>query len=392
MRMMFAPAVLVGSLVAMAPTFASTVTEGVDAALLYTGDFWRNQDGGLQTGNAYLDNVDLTLQLNADKLWGWMGATLYGSALYNNGATFSSSHVGDAQVVTNIETMRALRLFELWYEQQFSDWALTSRVGLYDLNSEFYATESSALFLNAAHGIGTDFSQTGETGPSIFPLTSLALRLQQDLSPVLSWRAAIMDAVPGDPDHPTRTVVKLRGQEGLLAVGELDFHPGTYRLGFGGWRYSKRQERLDGDGGAISWGSYGLAEMALDGGALDETAADAAAVRGFIRAGIAEDSVNRFSNFVGMGLTFSGALWHQPEHRLGVALARARNGSPYRTLAIDAGSPVDTSEMDIEVTYRFPVGDRVVLQPDLQYVMHPDTDPGLDNALVVGIRGELSFF
>jgi len=207
LRLLLVPAVLLSSLALTPVGIADTVADGVDVALLYTGDVWRNQRGGRQSGNAYLDNVDLTVALDAEKVWGWTGASFFGYALYNNGATFSASHVGDAQVVTNIETVRAARLFELWYEQQFNAWALTSRVGLYDLNSEFYATPSSALFLHAGHGIGTDFSQSGETGPSIFPLTSLALRLQQNLTSTLSWRAAILDAVPGDPDHPARTVV-----------------------------------------------------------------------------------------------------------------------------------------------------------------------------------------
>ena len=31
------------------------------------------------------------------------------------------------------------------------------------------------------------------------------------------------------------------------------------------------------------------------------------------------------------------------------------------------------------------------VQPDLQYVVHPGTDPALDDALVAGVRLEISF-
>jgi len=384
---------LVAATVMTVNVFAEELAGGVDANAVYTGEILHNQSGGIQTGTDYLDNLDLTLALDADELWGWAGAHFFGYVLYNNGDTFSDARVGDAQVVSNIEATRALRLFELWYEQQFSAWNLSSRAGLYNLNAEFYATPSSAIFINASHGIGPDFSQSGDAGPSIFPNTSLALRLQQAVNENLTWRAAVLDAVPGDPDHPTRTVVELRGDEGLLAVGELDFHPGHYRLGWGGWRYSKRQQRLDDQSGfdqgkdAISWGSYGFTEVALVGDSLDT-----ASVRGFVRGGVAEHSVNRFENFIGFGATVEGVLWRCPDHSLGIAFARVQNGSPYRDVQARQGAETQLEETDIEVVYRFPVGQHLVLKPDLQYVINPNTDSNLKNSLVFGLRVELKLY
>lgn len=50
------------------------------------------------------------------------------------------------------------------------------RIGLYDLNSEFDALDDAGLFINSAFGVGTDIGLTGVNGPSIFPVTSLAVR------------------------------------------------------------------------------------------------------------------------------------------------------------------------------------------------------------------------
>lgn len=372
---------------------AGQLVSGAEFGAVYTGEVLYNQRGGIATGADYLDNLDLTLALDADKIWGWSGASFFAYVLYNNGATFSDSRVGDAQVVSNIETVRSTRLFELWYEQQFTAWDMSSRIGLYNLNAEFYATSSSSIFINAVHGIGPDFSQSGEAGPSIFPNTSLALRLQQTLNENLTWRAAVLDAVPGDPDHPARTVVELRGDEGLLAVGELDFHPGIYRLGWGGWRYSKRQPRLnehpglDEMKGAISWGSYGFAEVALAGDTLDT-----ASVRGFVRGGVAEHSVNRFENFIGVGLAFDGVLWKCPRHSLGFGYARVQNAAKYRDVQASQGLETLNAETDLEVVYQFPVGQNLVLKPDIQYVINPNTDPNLKNSLVFGLRAQLSLY
>ena len=38
-----------------------------------------------------------------------------------------------------------------------------------------------------------------------------------------------------------------------------------------------------------------------------------------------------------------------------------------------------------------PFGEHLVLQPDLQYVLDPDTDPSIDDALVLMLRVELAF-
>jgi porin len=106
-------------------------------------------------------------------------------------------------------------------------------VGLYDLNSEFDKIEAAALFLNPSHGIGPDFSQSGRNGPSIFPITSLGLR--GEYKPAEHWliRAAVLDAVPGDPERPERTAVKLG--DGALAVLELNSLGERTRAAVGHW-------------------------------------------------------------------------------------------------------------------------------------------------------------
>ena len=119
----------------------------------------------------------MTIALDAEALWGLHGVEIFFYGLYNNGAPFSETILGDVQVVSNIETgVQALRLYEAWANVGISRRS-ELLFGLFDLNSEFDALESSALFLGSAHGIGTDISQAGLNGPSIFPVTALTLRL-----------------------------------------------------------------------------------------------------------------------------------------------------------------------------------------------------------------------
>ena len=193
-----------------APASVEEKSSAVDLSVVYSADVWSNVRGGTKRGSRYLDNLDVTLTVDAERVFGWRGATLFAYGLYNNGTRFSEDLVGDAQGISNIETgVRATRLYEAWVEQRFASDHASLKFGLYDLNSEFDAIESAALFLNPSHGIGPDFSQSGLNGPSIFPTTSLALR--GDLKVTDNWlvRAAILDGVPGDPDRPKRTAIKL---------------------------------------------------------------------------------------------------------------------------------------------------------------------------------------
>ena len=45
-------------------------------------------------------------------------------------------------------------------------------------------------------------------------------------------------------------------------------------------------------------------------------------------------------------------------------------------------------ETAIELTYSAQLTDNFRIQPDIQYIINPGTDPSLKNALVVGVRFE----
>jgi carbohydrate-selective porin OprB len=51
---------------------------------------------------------------------------------------------------------------------------------------------------------------------------------------------------------------------------------------------------------------------------------------------------------------------------------------------------VTSGELACELTWRIPFGEHLVLQPDVQYVVDPDTNPDIADALVLILRVELS--
>ena len=359
----------------------------VTAELGYIADALHNASGGIKAGSAYLQNIDATIEFDLGRVFGGGAGSLFAYLLWNDASTFSDRYPGDAQGVSNIDAERALRLYELWYEHRLAD-GLSLKTGLYDLNSEFDAVDSAALFLNSSHGIVPTFSQTGENGPSIFPVTSLSARLQWEIDKNNLLRYALLDAAPGDPGNPSATAaVKLNSREGVLHALEYtrDF-PRGLRFGLGAFSYSAEFETIretDAQGNPVrrggNYGLYGFAE-----GAVYANESKLRSASAFLRCGTANGALNPIDRYIGAGAVLSGFVPRRSEDRIGVSLAMARFGADFR-----AASNAQSHETAVELTYRALINDWIQIQPDIQYIINPGADRTLENALVFGIRLEL---
>ena len=268
----------------------------------YTSEFWRNFHGGLRRGNAYLDNLNVDVTLDAERAIGVPGTTISVSGLYNNRRTFSDRIVGDLQAVSNIDADGSLRLYEAWIEHEHGPVAV--KLGLIDLNSEFDVNETGSLFMNGSHGMGPEFSQVGDNGPGVFPITGLGVRGSLRLTDQIEVRAGLFEGMPGDADHPRRTVLRLDGREGVLVLGEAIFRPyGDLRVAIGAWHHSGH--------GAASVASPSLSS-AVGVYALAETPlADfgSSSLSGFVRLGLADGDSYQLGGYQGAGLVLSGPIF-----------------------------------------------------------------------------------
>lgn len=365
---------------------------GFEAA--YTADLWHNARGGVRTGTAYLDNLDLTLSVDGERAWGVRGLSAYAHVLYNNNTRFSERYVGDAMTVSNIDAAYGVRLYEAWMQwQSGTAQSLSLRFGLYDLNSEFDIADSRSLFIHSTHGVGHDLGQTGENGPSIFPVTSLGLRAAWE--PASNWRilTAVLDGVPGDRDDPTRSGIHLGSEEGALAITEVQWLGERIRkVSLGHWRYTADFADVRSTQAMVlperddNIGTYGALEVAL--GALQPGIEPANIA--FVRYGIANGRINEFDDFLGVGIRRQGIFVTRPDDEAGLAFSRASVGAATRAVAAASGAPRDSYESAIELTYRASINDWLTIQPDLQFIFNPGADPGLADGLAVGLRFEFS--
>jgi porin len=365
---------------------------GVTTEITYKLDVMGNVSGGIKDGTRVLDNLDAVFTFDGEKLAGAEGLTAVIHLLNNNGGRPDNDLVGSAQGINNIEVPRATgKLYQAFLEQQLFDNKLSVLAGLYDVNSEFYVTESSGLFIHSTFGIGTDAAQSGQNGPSIFPFTSVGGRVRVNPTDTSYVQVAVLDGVPGDTDHLHGTHITFGRNDGTMIFAEAGYAPEAMKLAVGGWYYTEpfdHQTDTDAAGNPVqehSHGVYLLAEMEL------YTESEGQGLTGFARFGVADDAVNPFDYAWSAGLVYTGLIPGQDTGQLGFGVTQAHTGDAFRQASFAAGAPVDRAETTLELTYSDNVTPWLALQPDVQYVINPGTDKALDNALVLGARMTISF-
>jgi len=359
--------------------------QGVDVEVTYKGDVWRNLKGGIKKGNAYNDNLDVKLTLDGEKLLGLKGSKAFIYAINNNGGNPNGNYVGSLGGIDNIETdPSTAKLYEAWVEQNLFGDALSVKAGLYDLNSEFYVTDASGLFLNSTYGIGTEFAASGNNGPSIFPTTSLALRVKVQPTKETYAQFAVLDGVPGDVSNPKGHHIDLDDKDAALLVGEAGYADETIgHYAIGAWHYTGNFDEW-GTGSPLprdhNSGYYFLAEKTLFKGKNDSK------VDGFFRLGFANESVSTFDYSWATGFTYQGICSSRKDGTLGLAISGAEISDDLKRV-----SPMDSRETQIELTYEDKLTPWLTVQPDFQYTVNPGADPSLSNAYTAGVRFTVNF-
>ncbi len=389
---------------------------GLTFEFYYTVDVLATVSGGVRRRVTAPGEIDLLLTAELEPLIGWQGARVFLYGLGTHGDD-PSDDVGDIQAVDNVEAFDTWKLYEAWLEQDFLDQRISVLAGLYDVNSEFDVIPGGAVFIHSSHGIGADFGLSGRNGPSIFPVTSLAVRLEARPTDSCFARIVVADGVPGDPDDPRGTQVILDRDDGLLIAGEVGClnlpseevrgrmhhtegelptaeqlygYYGKYAVGV--WGYTGEfgdfengvNENLRRRG---SWGVYALSEQ----GVFFEEDDPAQGLSVFGRIGFADERVNAVDAYLGAGLNYRGAIPGRGRDQLGFAVAAAHLGDEFRDALRRASGGAEQWEVALELTYRARITEWLSVQPDVQLVINPGGEPDLDDAVIVGARVLMSF-
>ncbi len=366
---------------------------GVAVEIALKADVLSNLSGGLKRGTKYMDNWDVKLLADADKLFGWNDTKAYLQLISNHGGKLNRTHVGSFMGVDNIEVnTNTTKLFHAWLERSFFDEKFSVLAGLYPVDSQFYVTDATAVFLHPTGGMAAEVAQTGVNGPSIFPTSSFGFRATWQPTPKYYLQAALVDGVPGSPNNPHRTHVRFDRGDGTLAIMEAGLRPAEaiskYAVGY--WRYTPRFDDLvdtDVSGNParrVNGGVYFLAEQTV----FRENDDSAQGLTLFFRYGAANGDVNTLDYSYSLGLRYKGLLPGRDEDEFGIGMTRGHAGAKFIQAA---ATPLTTNETALEITYRAKVTPWLALQPVLQRVANPGHDPTLRDAWIAGVRFEIAF-
>ena len=404
--LLLGPAYVMSAETAVVEAPQTLSTDGAIAfELLYRADLISNVAGGLKQGTTALGQLDVKFDFDLDKLIGWDGVSLGLHGIANHGGKPNARYVGSSQGVNNIEVdTNTAKILQAWIQKQWMDDKMSVLFGLYDLNSEFYVSPSSGIFLHPSPGIGAEFSQTGLNGPSIFPTTSVGLRARYRPTPETYVQAVVLDGVPGDPNNPRGTHIQFNKGDGTLRVVEAGYLPQqskktqqpmlkASKYAVGAWSYTARFADLtevDVAGDPMmrkgNSGFYVLGEQMLYRGKRIPDSH----TYGFIRYGKANADFNPLSSYFQTGLVFTGMIPGRIEDQFALAYSRAHTGGKYRVAAFNAGQQTTLHESVWEATYRASLTPWLTIQPNFQYVINPGADAQIKNATVLGVRFELA--
>ncbi len=372
---------VLASLIALGTGIATANEPLFDISAVNVTDILADVSGGLRREARVLDKFDVTAAYVGDN-HNHPGLSVFVDLQATDGANFSKTVVGDAQIVSNLEAPAGTRVLDAWIAQDFGGKG-GFKAGIVDLNSEFDVQATGALFLNSSHGIGPDFSQSGENGPSIFPNTGLGFAGWWLPGDHWQLKAGVFEGTSGDPAHPGRTAISLSGDEGALLVFEARNHVSPdVVIGAGVWRYTARSDALDSSGRVSgNSGIYGI----VDGTLYSAPEGGRSGLSGWIRIGFADEAINPIAATVGGGLVYTGPFGRQAD-QAGIAFGYVHFGLPEQHAAAAESAPIRASETTAEATYSFAVTESLIVQPDIQYVFSPSADPMLADALIVGSR------
>lgn len=372
---------------------SSLYDKGVTVELTHKSDILASTSGGISRGAVWLANSEVAVNMDLGKLAGWDATTAFAQYHVQHGSKSINNYTGSFAGVDNIESSASAgQFFQAWLQKNSADDSLSVLAGLYAIDSEFYVTDTSGLFLQPPYGMSAEMAQTGQNGPPVFPMGALAVRAKYAASGFYV-QGALSDGVPGSLNNPQGTQIRLDKGDGTLTVVEFGYVPqvdeGHYhKTAIGLWRYSARANDLvdvDAFGNPLrrpDRGFYFLAERTLRAEQDDH----AQGLSGFIRFGTVNKDVYQADWSGSLGLLYQGLFDGRDDDAAGIAVTTSHASSKYRQL-----NASDSSETVVEITYRAQLQPWLAVQPVVQHIFNPNMDVALPDAWVAGMRLEVAF-
>ena len=403
---------------------------GVSLGLTEQSEILGNLTGGRQRGAVYEGVTSLGLGIDTEKAFGLVGGTFNVGAFQFHGRGLTANNVPTLAALTGAEqTVRGLKLFELWYEQVLLNKMLAIRVGQMSADQEFMVTQYGGLFLNSGYGFPTLAANDLPSGGPAYPLATPGVRVKVVPNESVAVLVAVFNgdpagAGPGDPQRRDRSGTAFRINDGVFAIAEVEYGinqednapglSGTYKLGvwynslvFGDQRFSASGLSLANPANVApararrnNFSVYAVVDQLV----WKEPGRADGGVGVFTRAMVAPPDRNLIDAFVQGGITYKAPFDGRDNDTVGFAaswthISRKASRLDADTVAYTGQTIlVRHTETQLEGSYQAQISPWFQLQPDVQYVFNPGG--GLQNsrngrrvgdALVLDMRATVTF-
>ncbi|MCX8154943.1 MAG: carbohydrate porin [Verrucomicrobiae bacterium] len=391
---------------------------GFSPRVVYISEGWWNTTGGRESGGEVDALLRAEMRVETEPTLGWAGGMFHACLLVPHGRSLSARRVGDLMIVSGIDAPDGWRLHEIWYEQKLAQERLALRVGQLAADEEFPASVHSLPFIHSSFGWPALMALNMPT--PAYPFAVPGVRLGWQISDKFHWRQGLY---AGDPlaYHADGRLRNRRGVEwsfnhGAFYLSEWQWHNETGAEGVKPWRVALgtfwhtgrfSHARLDDTGLSLADpGSSGV-PMEKDmnygfylaaGRMFWQEAADAAqGLELFMRVAGSPADRNPMEFYLEGGLVYTGLLPGRAKDKLGLGVVYGQMSREVRRLAREereAGVEVAALpdfEAAVEVTYHAVLTRVWILQPVVQWIIHPGGSRELNDAVVVGVRSVLDF-
>lgn len=404
--------------------FRDTLSDkGIDIGAQYFVEVWGNTTGGLKQGTVYTGLLQMDLNVDLEKLAGWQGGSVYTRWLWLSGRDASEDLVGNFFTISNAAGFNTFRNIEMWFQQELWDDKISIRAGQLAADSEFVISDYASYFINGTFGWPAFiYTSLPEGGPG-YPMGTLGARLAFNPIEDFTLLAGMFQGNVFAQDvnrHGFRW--DLNADQGYTWLAEAQYRHDAWlpgQLKVGAWFSSATYANSNGSDSTY-WGNYGLyfivdqmlyreptpvpavsgyskdgKSVASGKGSQKATAPELEpsnqGLGAFTRFGFQPIDRNFLGFYFDAGLTYTGLIPTRDEDTLGVALGYGQLSNGSKDVLAGEGSVNPGYEIVIEGTYQAQLTPWLVVQPDVQYIIHPGGTQDLGNAFVIGGRAVISF-
>lgn len=394
---------------------------GIDVLLNYISETAGNVSGGAKRDLGYADQRALEIDIDWQRLAGITGFATHFVAV-NRAGSSASQGFGDnllpVQEIYGAGGSAAFHLVYLYGEETLLHGRLDIAAGYWPVGTDFAASPLNCDFMNNGLCGNPKELPGGNNGFSAWPDATFGGRVRVRPTPDTYLQVGLFGVDPHLYQNPQDrsgwniNASQYNGYEvPVEAAWEPSFGPdhliGHYKLGFGynSAPYAQFLGGAPGESGPEKrdrWQFWALADQML----IRQGKGDQAGLIGLAGYIHSNPTTIIYQNELYAGLIDQG-FWHaRPDDAVGLLfiyqtvsdqLTSAERmdqefGLPYGSSATGVvATGVQTNEEVLEANYDIHVYRGVNLMPDFQYVMHPNAQTDIPNAVVLGLKAHVEF-